>query len=187
MPVVSRYLGQIVATGGTWSKPEMAACDGALLSINQNQGLFGLIGTRFGGDGQSLFALPDLRGAAVAGAGESVDPAYKPKPYDVGHRAGVEAVRLDGDTTAGHSHTLFGASTAGNQNTITGALYGAASTPGGSTPFLFYGPPDANMNWLNGDTLATVGAKTPAGHANVQPFGVICFGICIQGALPQRG
>jgi len=189
MPTVARYLSQIVATGGTWSKPEMAACNGQMLPINQNQGLFALLGVTIGGDGMQMFGLPAMRGRATAGAGDSVDPGYKPRPYTVGHAAGSEAVKLDLDTMGGPVHTLWGSSKVSGQQEIPNSLWGQARVQGTASPLLLYGPPDpapGAMVWLNETTVALAGKEGPDSHPNVQPFAVICFGICIHGKLPPR-
>ena len=98
------FLGQVMMTGFAFAPAGFAACNGAVISIGQNQALFSLLGTRFGGDGQSTFALPDLRSRTPAGFGRSVDPEWQPVPYDLGQSGGVEAVTLLAVEMPAHSH-----------------------------------------------------------------------------------
>ena len=84
------YLGQIMMGGFNFAPRGFAACNGQLLPIAQNQALFALLGTAYGGNGSNTFALPNLQGCTPVGAGASVDGAWQPSPYQTGTRAGQE-------------------------------------------------------------------------------------------------
>ena len=102
------FVGQVIAVGFNFAPVGWALCDGSLLSIAQNSVLFNLIGTQFGGNGTTNFALPDLRGRAALGVGQG--PGLQ--PYPIGEVGGVELVTLASAQFAGHTHALQAAATA---------------------------------------------------------------------------
>ncbi len=148
------------------------ACAGQLLSIQQNAALFSLLGTTYGGNGTTTFALPDLRGRAPVGVGSG---------YVQGSQAGTETVTLTAATMPAHNHMLNADS--GTTNSQDAAANNFLAT-GGTPPQLIYGAPN-NLVTLDPGTLSQTGGSTP--HANMQPFLVLQYCIAINGIFPSRG
>lgn len=198
-------IGEIRGFGGNFAPRNWAFCNGQLIAINQNQALFSIIGTIYGGDGRTTFALPDLRGRAPLSSGTG--PGLSPRP--LGQRSGTEIVTLTTNQMPSHNHYLtsspgavIGAATATmNVNNTTssssnpsgnylgveqGALGLYESTTDGST--LAAGAITVNMTGLGLDT-SKIGI-TPTGgsqyHNNMQPYLVIHWVICLQGVFPSR-
>src|SRR5689334_16610791 len=139
-----------------------ALCDGQLLPINQNQGLFSLLGTTYGGDGRVNFALPDL---------QSRVPIHMGSGHTLGERGGEQAHTLSISELPTHTHQLFGSSATGTQPVPVGAFSGVAA----EQPYL---PPDNNLVALNSASVANVGGSQA--HLNMQPFLVLNFSIALQ-------
>ena len=121
------FFGQVIAVGFNFAPVGWALCQGQLLSIAENSALFKLIGTQFGGDGQTTFGLPDLRGRAALGMGQG--PGLQ--PYVLGQAGGVESVALTPSQFAGHTHALQAAATATTPTPGSGVVLG---TPAAATP-----------------------------------------------------
>ena len=148
-----------------------ALCDGQLLPINQNQALFSLLGTTYGGDGRTTFALPDLQGRApVHAVGGNVQ---------LGERSGSEVVTLTADQVPGHSHSMRGSA---NQATSTNpaARVLAQKPRGGSN---VYGA--AANAVLAPESLAPAAGGTQP-HDNMQPYSALTFVIALTGIYPAR-
>src|SRR5579863_2212268 len=96
------FVGQIIAVGFNFAPVGWALCQGQLLPISENEALYTLIGTTFGGDGQSTFGLPDLRGRAALGMGQGPGLAQ----YAMGQAAGAESTTLTGAQIGSHTHGL---------------------------------------------------------------------------------
>lgn len=152
-------------------------CDGRLLSIAQNQALFSLLGTNYGGDGTTNFALPDLRGRAIVGTNAA---------YPLGERGGVENVVIAGGETPSHIHQVAVSSQVGNSTTLPGSVIAAtATTPNLPTAPAIYAA--ANTGALAGmgpGSIGLTGGNLP--HANMQPFQVLNYCICTTGHFPSR-
>src|SRR5438105_6938994 len=99
------FVAEIRMFAGNFAPKGWATCDGQLLPISQNTALFSLLGTFYGGDGKSNFALPNLQGSVAIGQGQGLGLA----DYVIGESAGSEAITLLGSETPGHNHTLNGA------------------------------------------------------------------------------
>lgn len=163
------FLGEIRAMSFNFPPKGWAQCDGQLLAINANQALFSILGTTYGGDGRTTFALPDLRGRVTVGT----DFAQ----YPIGIRGGSETVTLQPQEIPAHVHTL-NATRANGDDIVAGTL---ASAPN------LYGPPTR---------LQQIGVQRPTGpsispagslpHENMMPFGVITMCIALQGVFPSR-
>jgi microcystin-dependent protein len=146
-----------------------ALCDGQLLPINQNQALFSLLGTTYGGDGRVNFGLPDLRGRA---------PIHMGSGHTLGERGGEQAHTLSIAEIPTHVHTANASSTPANTNTP-GIAIGLAT----SALSQLYGPP-ANLQAMAANALTNVGGSQA--HLNMQPFLVINFSIALQGIFPSQ-
>jgi len=144
-----------------------ALCNGQLLPINQNQALFSLLGTTYGGNGQVNFALPNLQGQTPFSYGDG---------FTQGQRAGSQTVTLTVPQLPQHIH--FANATSAVQDTISPASTFLAAT----TPSEFYsGTIDATMN---AQVLSAVGGSQP--HNNMQPSLVLNFSIALQGIFPSQ-
>lgn len=144
-----------------------ALCNGQLLPINQNQGLFSLLGTTFGGDGRVNFALPDLRGRVPIHVGSS---------HTLGERGGEQAHTLNISEIPTHTHVAF-AST--STNSATPVPSGAVLTDSPSQLYAAAG----NLTSINPGTVANVGGSQA--HLNMQPFLTLSFCIALQGIFPS--
>jgi len=171
------FLGQIMLTAFNFPPRGFALCNGQLMAINQNQALFSLLGTQYGGDGITTFALPDLRGRAPVGAGSSVDPSWQPSPYVQGEMGGVESVTLTQAEIPPHIHQFQGTSAAGTSRNPSGKLYGTDT-------LALYAPSTGAQVPLNSTTLANAGSSGP--HENMQPFKVINYCMALTGIFPSR-
>jgi len=171
------FLGQIMLTAFNFAPRGFALCNGQMMSISQNQALFSLLGTQYGGDGITNFALPDLRGRVPVGAGSSVDPSWRPSPYTQGEMGGVESVTLTQAEMPAHIHPFQGTSDAGTSRNPTGKLYGTDT-------IALYAPANGPQVPLNSTTLSNAGSSGP--HENMQPFKVINYCIALTGIFPSR-
>lgn len=169
------YIGQIILAGFNFAPLGYAKCDGQLLSIAQNTALFSLLGTTFGGDGQTTFALPDLRGRAPIHQGQG--PGLSSKT--MGEVSGSETVTLISSQMPTHTHTVRALSTNGNLKSPAGNI--PANVQGTSTNIYSAAAADTNMKTT---MIGTAGGNQP--HENMQPFLVINFCIATEGIFPSR-
>lgn len=179
------FLGEIRLMAFAFPPKGWALCDGQLLPINQNAALFSLLGTRYGGNGQTTFGLPDLRGrvASSMGAGPGLSN------YVVGQTAGSETVTLTLANLPAHTHQVYAttapasAGTAGSQPSSNATLAVASLTANGATvPVNRYA---ATPNTTMASTvLEATGGSQP--HSNVQPFLVMSYCIATTGIFPSR-
>ena len=155
-----------------------AFCDGQLLPISQNTALFSLLGTTYGGDGKSTFALPDLQGSSPMHPGQGQGLSL----YDLGQTGGSEFVTLLQSEMAAHQHNVGMANTASG-NSLTPVASTWATTPSGRGLLFVYhsGPPTAKML---ADSILPAGASLP--HNNMQPYLTLNFCIALQGVFPAR-
>lgn len=160
------FLSEVRVMSFVFAPKGWALCNGQLLPINQNQALFSLLGTTFGGDGRVNFALPDLRGRT---------PIHVGSGHTLGERGGEQAHTLSIAELPTHTHVLSGTSNAGNALVPNGNLL--AST----TNFLYHSPD--NLVAANpGSALNTGGSQA---HLNMQPFLTLSFCIALQGIFPS--
>lgn len=145
-----------------------ALCDGQLLPINQNQGLFSLLGTTYGGDGRVNFGLPNLQGRA---------PMHMGSGHTLGERGGEQGHTLSISELPTHTHTLNGTSNAGNQLVPASNLLATPSNQ-------FYQATASSLVAMAAGTLANVGGSQA--HLNMQPFLVLNFSIALQGIFPSQ-
>ena len=165
------FLGQITIFGFNFAPRSWALCDGQVLPINQNQALFSLLGTTFGGDGQTTFALPDLRGRTPLHQGTG--PGLSSRP--LGSKGGEQTHALTTTEIPNHTHAARASSADGNAPVPTNNVLAAANNA--------YRPPD-NLTALQAGTLATTG--TGQGHENMQPYLTLSFCIALMGVFPSR-
>ena len=145
-----------------------ALCDGQLLPINQNQALFSLLGTTYGGDGRVNFGLPDLRGRV---------PIHMGAGHTEGERGGEQAHTLAISEIPTHTHVLNGTTTTGN-------LVIAAGNLSGASPSQMYQAPDGNLGAMKPASIANTGGSQA--HLNMQPFLTLNFSIALQGIFPSQ-
>lgn len=152
-----------------------AFCNGQLLPISQNTALFSLLGTTYGGDGKSTFALPDMQGNAPMQPGQGQGLSLR----DLGEMSGVESVTLLVSEIPQHTHTLRASSDAGD-------LFAPSQTASlaGSTGASAYQPSNANLVPMAPQALPPAGGGLP--HNNMQPYLTLNFCIALQGIFPQR-
>ena len=159
------FLSEIRIMSFTFAPRGWALCNGQLLPINQNQALFSLLGTTFGGDGRVNFALPDLRARA---------PIHVGSGHTLGERGGEQAHTLSIAELPTHTHQAMASSTNANGAAPSGAVLGAASnTYGGAT----------SLTTLSATSIASAGGSQA--HLNMQPFLTLSFCIALQGIFPS--
>ena len=168
------FMGVISMFGGNFAPRGYALCQGQLQSIAQNTALFSLLGTTYGGDGQTTFALPDLRGRAPIHQGNLAGGGN----YVIGQVLGTESVTLTSSQMPAHNHTLGANSNPGSGAGPAGAVWASYS---------------AGQNYAaaaSANTAMNAGALSPAGgnqpHNNVQPYLAINFIIALEGIFPSR-
>ena len=146
-----------------------ATCDGQLLPINQNQALFSLLGTTYGGDGRVNFGLPNLQSRA---------PMHMGSGHTLGERGGEQGHTLSISEIPTHTHSAIATTAAGAQPVPADAFLGVDTT---ANPYL---APDSNLAAMASATLANVGGSQA--HLNMQPFLVLNFSIALQGIFPSQ-
>ena len=152
-----------------------ATCDGQLLPISQNTALFSLLGTTFGGDGKSTFALPNLNGSAPLGAGDGPDgTSYYPGTVD-----GSQTVTLIQSELPVHNHTLSVSTRNASAKDPTNQAAAVGQGIG------MYGPNNGSATTMAPQALSIAGGSQP--HNNMQPSLVFCVCIALQGIFPARG
>ncbi|WNW02950.1 tail fiber protein [Tenacibaculum sp. HL-MS23] len=193
-------LGEVKIFAGNFAPRGWAFCDGQLLSISQNQALFSLLGTTYGGDGRSTFALPDLRGRVPFG------PRSGPglSTYRWGQRGGAETRtltvaqmpshnHLTTNTTSGNQHILLSTENAVNETPQAGDVPAAAEYGNGlsATKVKSFGPPSAG-NIVNGQPISGNAGLTILNNGgnqafdNRQPYIAVNYIIALQGIFPSR-
>lgn len=152
-----------------------AWCDGQLMPISQNTALFSLLGTTYGGDGKSNFALPDLQGRAAMQPGQGPGLSLR----HLGETGGSETVSLPESEIPAHTHTLQCNAAVGNR---TNPVNNSIARVSGAAPYAAAGNPGAQ---LAPEALAPAGGDQP--HNNLQPYLTCYFNIALQGVFPPRG
>jgi microcystin-dependent protein len=167
------FLGEVDLVAFNFEPQGWALCQGQLLSISQNTALFSLLGTQFGGNGQSTFALPDLRGRRIIGQGQG--PGLS--SYNVGGNGGEENVTLTIQQIPAHSH-------APNANSApSGALTPEGNFWGSQNALALYSTSFSPVNMAPSLIGATGGGQP---HGNMQPYLVMNYIIAMQGIYPAR-
>jgi microcystin-dependent protein len=164
----SPYVGEIRIFAGNFAPNGWALCQGQILAITENETLFNLIGTTYGGDGQQTFGLPDLACRV---------PIHQGSGFVIGQKAGAESVTLTTQQIPGHTHALVAAAVNGDQISPSGAVPANSFTV---TPYINDVPNTA----MNANALTSVGGSQP--HENMQPFLCINFIISLFGIFPSQ-
>lgn len=170
----SPYIGEIRMFGGNFAPAGWAFCNGALVPISENDALFNLIGTTYGGDGQTTFALPDLQGRAPVHAGQGPGISQN---YTIGEKAGVESVTLTAQQIPIHNHAFVASGDAADQ--ITGSNGVVAFPP--TLAMYFASAPDSALNVAS---VAQSGGSQL--HDNLQPYLAVSFIISLFGVFPSQ-
>src|SRR5262249_5755841 len=166
----SPFIGEIRMFAGNFAPVGWAFCNGALIPISENDALFNLIGTTYGGDGQTTFALPNL---------QSRVPVHVGPGFALGQAAGVETVTLTTSQIPAHSHVPQCNSAAGTTAAASGGVWAANATVANPT----YGSaaPDSNM-----DPAALGSSGGSQAHDNMRPFQGLNFIISLFGVFPSQ-
>lgn len=160
------YIGEIRMFGGNFAPVGWQFCDGTLLPISENEALFQVIGTTYGGDGQINFGVPDLRGRL---------PIHQGNGFALGQSAGVESVTLTVQQIPAHGHPLQASTNPADTPNVQGALPAT-----GAVSQLYWGdPPDTP---LAAQAISAVGSNLP--HDNFQPYLCVSFIISLFGIFP---
>jgi microcystin-dependent protein len=163
------YVGEIRMFAGNFAPAGWQFCEGQLLPISENETLFQLIGTTYGGDGQSTFALPDLRGRI---------PLHQGNGFVLAETGGAEEITLTVNQIAAHSHpflaTMNAATSTAPGTSVPGVTQAATITPYGS---------DAPLTSLHPSAVGSVGGSQP--HTNFQPYLCVNFIISLFGIFPS--
>ena len=167
------FIGQIMMTGFSFAPKSWAQCNGQLLPIAQNQALFSLLGTQYGGNGTTTFALPDLRSRTPVGYASSVQ---------IGQSSGAENVTLLSTNLPSHTHTVNASTTNGDNRNPSTRLF--ATSTNTTAPVNMYAPSTGALVPLNAQTVSPTGGNQP--HPNLQPYSVINFCIALSGIFPSR-
>jgi len=164
------FLGEISPVAFNFAPQGWAFCNGQLLPINQNQALFSLLGTTYGGDGVNTFALPDLRGRVIVSSSPN---------YPLGSTGGVEAVTLNVNQIPSHSHAPVCSTGTGSAAVPSGLVWAGSS----SNETLYQTGSGPNGSMAPG-LITSSGNSQP--HSNLQPFQVVNFIIALAGVFPSQ-
>lgn len=176
--MTDQFVGEIRAVGYNFAPTGWALCNGQLIPISQNTALFSLLGTTYGGDGKSNFALPNLQGMAPVQQGQGPGLSL----IDLGETAGETAVTLLQSEIPQHNHTIGVVNGSGSTTSPAGATFAEARV--GRVSELVYGAPTSNQVPMNPLFLAPSGGSQP--HNNMPPYLVLNFIIALQGIFPPR-
>jgi microcystin-dependent protein len=158
------FLGEVKMMSFQFAPKGWALCNGQLMPINQNQALYAILGTTYGGDGRTTFALPDLRGRV---------PLYSGQGIILGQRGGEEAHTLTQQELPAHNHLMEASTSNGDQNVP--SILAAANNV-----YAAFGAPATPLS------PTSVSATGNQPHPNMQPFLVISFCIALVGVFPSR-
>lgn len=175
--MASPFIGEIRMFGGNFAPRGNAFCNGQIISIAQNTALFSILGTTYGGNGTTTFALPNLQSRAPMHFGQGPGLSQR----SLGETGGVETVTLSTTQIPAHNHQATGLAAAGNQGSPAGATWATVNV--GRNPAPLYAPAPSNTT-MNPAAIAQTGGGQP--HENMPPFLAINFIIATQGVFPPR-
>lgn len=161
------FLGEVRIVGFNFAPRGWALCNGQILPIDQNQALYSILGTTYGGDGQTTFALPDLRGRA---------PIHEGSGHTLGQRSGEATHTLTAAEMPAHDHAASASSDEGTSPVPTDLVLAR-------TPAQIYHDP-TNLGAMNGAAVSSTGGSQP--HDNMQPYIALNFIIALRGLFPSR-
>jgi microcystin-dependent protein len=167
--VAQPYVGEIRMFGGNFAPAGWQFCDGSLLPISENETLFQLIGTTYGGDGESTFAVPDLRGRV---------PIHQGSGFILAETGGVETVTLTVNQIPAHNHPYLATLSLSSATTPQGNVLAQTNVAGVQTFF-----PAPGTQPLAANSVAPVGGSQP--HENMQPYLCVSFIISLFGIFPS--
>jgi microcystin-dependent protein len=162
------YVGEIRMFAGNFAPAGWMFCSGQLLPISENETLFQLIGTTYGGDGQSTFALPDL---------QSRVPIHQGNGFILAETGGAEEITLTVNQIPAHGHPLLGAAVTGDQINPSGNL---SANSFNVTPYIN----DVQSGNFNAGAVTSTGGSQP--HTNIQPYGTLNYIISLFGIFPSQ-
>jgi len=174
------FLGQIILFGGNFAPQGWALCQGQLLSIPEYTALFSILGTTYGGNGTTNFALPDLRGRVPIAFGQGAGL----QNYNLGEMIGSETVALTTNQIPSHSHSVNANKAHGNAASPADA-YLAETVVGDGTEGKTYSSTLSAPAKLNSGSVQPTGGSQP--HNNIQPVLGLNYIIALQGIYPSRG
>lgn len=169
------FIGEIVMFGGNFAPRSWAQCDGQLMPISQNTALFSILGTTYGGNGQTTFGLPDMRGRSPMHQGQG--PGLTPR--SLGEQGGSENDTLTLNQLPAHNHPMQCTGNAADLDSPVNAI--PAKDAASVTGYYSSGNPTANMKV---STIGNSGGNQP--HSLVHPFLAVNFIICLFGVFPSR-
>ncbi len=172
------FIGQIMMFAGNFAPRGWAFCQGQILSIAQNTALFSILGTTYGGNGQTTFALPDLRGRYPMQPGQG--PGLSPRT--LGEQGGTETVTLISTQMPAHTHALTASNSAADQPIPEGNVVATRIESG--VPVNSYTTPNNINTTMAPNSIGIAGGSQP--HNNMSPFLCINFIIALEGIYPSR-
>jgi microcystin-dependent protein len=179
------FLSQITMFGGNFAPRNYALCNGQTMAINQNTALFSLLGTTYGGNGVTTFALPNLQSALAMSFGQGPGLSN----YALGQTGGASSITLQQNQVPPHQHAFMTSNSAAATTSPTIGNTLVPGTPSATTPNLYANPPQAGQPPLIPHAMAA-GASTPSGqslpHTNLMPSLCITFVIALAGVFPSR-
>lgn len=161
------YVGEVRIFAGNFAPAGWMFCEGQLLAISENETLFQLIGTTYGGDGESTFALPDLRGRL---------PLHQGNGFILAETGGAEEITLTVNQIPAHNHVMMGSTAEAHASTPHGHVWAATPAPG-------YATSTAPLTAMPAQTLAATGGSQP--HTNFMPYLCVHFIISLFGIFPS--
>ena len=173
------FVAEIRIFAGNFAPTGWAFCNGQLMPIGQNTALFSLLGTTYGGDGRTTFALPNLQGMAPLQAGQGPGLSL----YDLGQSGGESAVTLTDAEMPSHRHTINALDSGGDQSNPANTIWAKAAT--GRQGVNIYTQNLNNPAGLNPLAFTAAGGSQP--HNNMPPYLALTFIIALQGIYPPRG
>lgn len=181
--MTNAFLGQIALFGGNFAPKNTAFCNGQFLAISQNQALFSLLGTFYGGNGVTTFALPNLQSQLPVHQGQG--PGLS--PYVLGQSGGAATVTINQSTTPTHTHTFNATTANATTGTIASSLLPASPTATDASLYVKpaqQGQPALQVTVLTAATVGNAGGSQP--HSNLMPSLCVSFIIYLAGIFPSR-
>jgi microcystin-dependent protein len=182
-----QFVAEIRMFGGSFAPQAWALCDGQLMPISQNTALFSLLGTTYGGDGKSTFALPNLQGMTPMQQGQG--PGFSLR--DLGETSGEETVILLQSEIPLHTHAVQGTATNASSNDPSNNVFASGHWVQGSKKGAMkanttsVAQTDPKVVTMNPSTMSIAGSSFP--HNNLMPYLTLTFIIALQGIFPPRG